>query len=328
MSNLLMHGATVTVNAPVPEVYQFFTHFDQFPKFLKFVKEVTYLDEQHQRTHWVAHIFGRDEWDAVNEDWIEDQKVGWRSISGLKNNGRIEFLEAGPDRTRIVAEMKYEPPVGVIGQIIDDIAVSNRFDEELMESMNEFAHLVNNAPPGGLDPNSPNYVFGKSDESAQTGDVGVSNMKQAGPGVPQPDKVFLSTTGEMVDVGLTPRDLGTVGGGQTPRPDFASNPPAIEPVVSKPKGTNPSSANVIDPSAKSNLGGRTPDHPQTSMGDRDVDATGSARSSNEDYAHPMTSRHPDKLNQPAEKNDAGKGGDVASKTGASSSEPATDKEQR
>jgi len=48
------HRASVTVNAPVHQVYGLFTHFNDFPKFMSFVKEVTYYDEQ--RSHWV----GRD----------------------------------------------------------------------------------------------------------------------------------------------------------------------------------------------------------------------------------------------------------------------------
>ncbi|HCF87591.1 MAG TPA: cyclase, partial [Ktedonobacter sp.] len=56
------HRASVTVNAPVHQVYGLFTHFNDFPKFMSFVKEVTYYDEQ--RSHWVAEIAGRHEWDA------------------------------------------------------------------------------------------------------------------------------------------------------------------------------------------------------------------------------------------------------------------------
>ncbi|TMC90547.1 MAG: hypothetical protein E6J11_21325 [Chloroflexi bacterium] len=48
------HHVSVTVNAPVHQVYTLFTHFNDFPKFMSFVKEVTYYDDQ--RSHWVAQI--------------------------------------------------------------------------------------------------------------------------------------------------------------------------------------------------------------------------------------------------------------------------------
>jgi uncharacterized membrane protein len=44
--------ATVTVNAPVHQVYELFSHFNDFPKFMSYVKEVTYKDDQ--TSHWVG----------------------------------------------------------------------------------------------------------------------------------------------------------------------------------------------------------------------------------------------------------------------------------
>ena len=51
------HHVSVTVDAPVHQVYSMFTHFNDFPKFMSFVKEVTYYDDQ--RSHWVAEVAGR-----------------------------------------------------------------------------------------------------------------------------------------------------------------------------------------------------------------------------------------------------------------------------
>src|SRR5581483_2664465 len=51
---LAEHHAAVTVDAPVQQVYELFTHFNDFPKFMSFVKEVTYYD--NQRSHWVAEV--------------------------------------------------------------------------------------------------------------------------------------------------------------------------------------------------------------------------------------------------------------------------------
>ncbi len=66
--NWTEHHASVMVNAPIHQVYGLFSHFNDFPKFMSFVKEVTYYDDQ--RSHWVAEVVGRHEWDAVNQDWI------------------------------------------------------------------------------------------------------------------------------------------------------------------------------------------------------------------------------------------------------------------
>src|SRR5579885_2402338 len=97
--NLAEHHAAVTVNAPVHQVYSLFSHFNDFPKFMTFVKEVTYYDDQ--RSHWVADVAGNHEWDAVNEDWIPDRQIGWRSFSGLENYGRVIFQPVSEDQTRV-----------------------------------------------------------------------------------------------------------------------------------------------------------------------------------------------------------------------------------
>ena len=38
---MAQHMASVTVNAPVHQVYQLFSHFNDFPKFMSYIKEVT-----------------------------------------------------------------------------------------------------------------------------------------------------------------------------------------------------------------------------------------------------------------------------------------------
>src|SRR5437870_9549974 len=92
VKNWVQHHASVTVNAPVHQVYSLFTHFNDFPKFMSFVKEVTYYDEQ--RSHWVADVVGQHEWDAVNENWIEERQIGWRSTNGLENAGLVKIGRA------------------------------------------------------------------------------------------------------------------------------------------------------------------------------------------------------------------------------------------
>jgi len=151
------HRASVTVNAPVHQVYGLFSHFNDFPKFMSFVKEVTYYDDQ--RSHWVAEVVGRHEWDAVNENWIEDQQIGWRSTNGLENFGRVTFQPMGPNQTRVDVFISYNPPAGVLGDVGENLGAGSRFDSVLQHDLDNFARMVDQAPPGALDPTSSNYLF-------------------------------------------------------------------------------------------------------------------------------------------------------------------------
>src|SRR5438874_5251109 len=149
MPDYATHHASAVVNAPIHQVYSMFTHFNDFPKFMSFVKEVTYYDDQ--RSHWVADIVGRHEWDAVNEGWVEDEKIGWRSTSGLENVGRVVFESKGPEKTFVRVYIEYNPPAGVLGDLGEYAGVGKRFDAALQEDLRQFAHMVEQAPPGALD---------------------------------------------------------------------------------------------------------------------------------------------------------------------------------
>lgn len=159
------HVASVTVNAPVHQVYELFTHFNDFPKFMTFVKEVTYRDDQN--SHWVADIVGRHEWDAVNENWVPDQQIGWRSTDGLENSGRVTFEPEGENQTRVTVLISYNPPAGFLGDIGEVLGSGKRFEAALQHDLDNFAQMVAQSPPGALDPMSSNYLFHEDSAAAK-----------------------------------------------------------------------------------------------------------------------------------------------------------------
>ena len=151
------HHAAVKVNAPVHQVYALFTHFNDFPKFMSFVKEVTYYDEQ--RSHWMADVLGTHEWDAVNEDWVTDHQIGWRSTSGLENSGKVKFTPVGPDQTMVDVFIYYTPPVGPLGNAVENLGFGSHFDSVMQKDLDNFAQMVEQAPAGALDPMQSQYLF-------------------------------------------------------------------------------------------------------------------------------------------------------------------------
>ena len=156
-TDLVEHRASIVVNAPVHQVYSLFTHFNDFPKFMSFVKEVTYYDDQ--RSHWVAEVVGRHEWDAVNENWVNDQQIGWRSTNGMENTGRVIFTPTNSNQTNVDVMIAYNPPAGVLGDAGERLGAGQRFDRALQHDLDNFARMVDEAPPGALDPTSSNYLF-------------------------------------------------------------------------------------------------------------------------------------------------------------------------
>ena len=151
------HKASVTVNAPVDQVYKLFSHFNDFPKFMSYVKEVTYYDDQ--RSHWVADLAGYHEWDAVNENWFPNRQIGWRSTDGLVNSGRVVFDDLRNNQTRVNVYIQYNTPAGIFGDIGESLGASRRFETAIQRDLDHFAQMVREAPSGALDPESSNYLF-------------------------------------------------------------------------------------------------------------------------------------------------------------------------
>ena len=163
--NYAAHHASVTVDAPLHQVYSMFTHFNDFPKFMSFVKEVTSYDDQ--TSHWVAEVAGRHEWDAVNDQWVPDRQVGWHSTKGLDNFGKVTFERVGLSQTKVDVYINYNPPAGVLGDVGEKLGVGSRFEHVLQNDLNHFARMVDEAPPGALDPTSSNYLFHSESAAAK-----------------------------------------------------------------------------------------------------------------------------------------------------------------
>ena len=165
VNNWSEHHASVTINAPIHQVYSLFSHFNDFPKFISFVKEVTYYDDQ--RSHWVAEVVGRHEWDATNQDWIENRQIGWKSYNGFENAGRVTFQTTGPMQTLVDIFISYNPPAGILGDVGDKLGAGSRFENALQHDLDNFARMVDQAPTGALDPASSNYLFHSGSAAAK-----------------------------------------------------------------------------------------------------------------------------------------------------------------
>lgn len=159
------HSVSVTVQAPLHQVYELFTHFHDFPKYMRFVKEVTYYDDQ--RSHWVMQLLGRFEWDVVNEDWIPDKQIGWRSTRGLKNSGRVKFHALSPRRTEVGVYIYYMPPSGTLGKIGESLGINSYVDTTLKTELIHFARMVEETPEGEMDPMQSHYLFHKDSSYAR-----------------------------------------------------------------------------------------------------------------------------------------------------------------
>ena len=98
----------IEVDVPVSTAYNQWTQFEEFPKFMEGVERVEQLDDT--LLHWVGKVAGkRAEWDAKILEQEPDRKISWKSVGGKPTEGTVLFEPAGPSKTKVRLQMRYQP---------------------------------------------------------------------------------------------------------------------------------------------------------------------------------------------------------------------------
>jgi uncharacterized membrane protein len=109
---------TITIDAPVEDVFNFWTSYENFPRFMSRVLDVRPSARQGE-SHWrVAGPAGAPiEFDAEESTRVPNRAFGWRTVEGalVGHAGLVRFEAADDDHTRLNVRMSYNPPGGWLG---------------------------------------------------------------------------------------------------------------------------------------------------------------------------------------------------------------------
>ena len=109
---------TITIDAPIEQVFGFWSAYDNFPRFMSRVLEVRPSTRERQ-SHWtVAGPAGVPvEFDVEISSSVLNEAFAWRTIEGspVAHAGLVRFEPAGEGQTRVHIRMSYNPPGGWIG---------------------------------------------------------------------------------------------------------------------------------------------------------------------------------------------------------------------
>jgi uncharacterized membrane protein len=106
-ANVMRLEKSVQIGRSVDEVYRAWSALDALPGMSHIIQRIRHDGD---RSHWVVTMDGKTmEWDAVVEQRIPNQAIGWKSVSGPKHTGRIHFAPIGND-TLVHIVMNYAPP--------------------------------------------------------------------------------------------------------------------------------------------------------------------------------------------------------------------------
>jgi len=133
---------SVEVQAPVGDIFAYWSNFENFSNFMQNVEEVRMTGED--TSHWrVKGPLGKSvEFEARTTEMDPNRGIGWNTVEGeVMTSGEVRFEEIQPDRTRVEVTMNYaDPPGGKAGEVVAD-AISNP-EREMREDLQNFARLV------------------------------------------------------------------------------------------------------------------------------------------------------------------------------------------
>ncbi|HLV81785.1 MAG TPA: SRPBCC family protein [Chthonomonadaceae bacterium] len=108
---------SLTIDAPIEQVFAYFSNYAHFPDFMANVQQVT--DRGNGRSHWVVSGPGGTpaEWDAIVTDIVPNERIAWVSEPGspIQNAGSIRFQPSADGGTQVHITLSYTPPAGMVG---------------------------------------------------------------------------------------------------------------------------------------------------------------------------------------------------------------------
>ncbi len=110
---------TVTVAAPIEEVFEFWSRYENFPRFMVHVQEVHRAGEGHARWTVVGPAGVPIEWETQETRREPPGLLAWKTTEGapVGHAGVVRF-DQYPEGTRIHIRMHYNPPAGAVGHAL------------------------------------------------------------------------------------------------------------------------------------------------------------------------------------------------------------------
>ena len=114
-SHVLRLEKSINIGRPVRAVFSAWSNFERLPLWISFVRRV---ERFGTHTRWLVIIDGREfEWDAQITQVVENESIGWKSLSGPRQTGRITFSPLN-GQTVVHVVMNYAPPLGGFGSLL------------------------------------------------------------------------------------------------------------------------------------------------------------------------------------------------------------------
>ncbi|HEY9887285.1 MAG TPA: SRPBCC family protein [Candidatus Obscuribacterales bacterium] len=135
----LKRQVEIDIACSVEQVYNLWNDLENVPRWMPLVKSVKPLPGQSDLWRWQ---FGLGfplivEWVSHIDQRVPLQRIAWRSVSGLPNDGQAEFFSS--DRgCRLCLTLGFELPGGLVGAMLETIGIDRWLEANLVDSLHRF----------------------------------------------------------------------------------------------------------------------------------------------------------------------------------------------
>tara|TARA_B100000214_G_C23893426_1_gene592917 strand:- start:294 stop:749 length:456 start_codon:yes stop_codon:yes gene_type:complete len=146
MGKWLEHTVTSQIDAPIADVWRFWSDLDSMPLWMTWIESVKPLNSKSNKlpdlTEWTLAANGfRFKWKAKINERIEAKKLQWESIGGLPTKGNVRFYEESNNQTSVKLTISYELPK-VLARLMEPNLLGGMVTKELQTNLNRFKNLV------------------------------------------------------------------------------------------------------------------------------------------------------------------------------------------
>lgn len=128
---------SLQIGRSVEEVFRAWVDLERLPQLSPVIQQIT---RHGDRSHWRVVIDGQTyEWDALIEQFIPNQSVGWKSLNGPKHTGRITFSTIGHD-TLVHVTMNYAPPLRLLSPFYPTL--SEHLEDRIERVLRDFKAAI------------------------------------------------------------------------------------------------------------------------------------------------------------------------------------------
>lgn len=136
--------ASISVNRPPQEAYDYWRDFERLPTFMRHLQSVTVGADG--RSHWKADapIRRSVEWDAELTGDEPGRRLSWKSLRGadIDNSGTVHFAPT-PDGsgTEVRVTLHYDIPGGVVGRAVAKL-LGEEPDQQVRDDLRRFKQVL------------------------------------------------------------------------------------------------------------------------------------------------------------------------------------------